>query len=86
MGKVEEYRVRGILAGLMGVLLYADAIGCGRAYGYDAGNIIEFVLGTLAVLTGVWMFYLAGVLRDRRVREEAARRRAAREQRGRVGR
>lgn len=81
MGKVERFTVRGYLAMWGGAMLLADAIGCGSAYGYCAGNVIEFALGTLAVVAGAWQVYLAGVYRNRLLRAEEERRRVARERR-----
>lgn len=81
MGKVERFTVRGYLVMGVGVLFLADAIGCGSAYGYCAGSVIEFVLGALAVVAGAWQVYLAGVYRDRLLRAEEERRRVARERR-----
>lgn len=81
MGKVERFTARGYLAMGVGVLFLADAVGCGNAYGYCAGSAFEFALGTLAVVAGAWQVYLAGVYRDRLLRAEEERRRAARERR-----
>lgn len=81
MGKIDELMVRGALVGTGGLFLYADAIGCGKVYGYGSGSVFEFVLGTLAVVAGAWQVYLAGRMRDRLARAEFERRRMAREER-----
>ena len=65
MGKMEVRMAKGWASIVIGVFLYADAIGCGRAYGYTTGSVFEFVLGTLAVIGGAMVIHVAGVYRDR---------------------
>ena len=84
MGKVdrsEELTVGGYLFGGGGLMLCADAIGCARAYGYTDGTVAEFVMGVVCIIAATVMLYIAGMMRDRRIQAEFARRRAAREQR-----
>lgn len=72
MGKMEVRMAKGWASIVIGVFLYADAIGCGRAYGYTTGSVFEFVLGTLAVIGGAMVIHVAGVYRDR-ARHQAGR-------------
>lgn len=84
MGKVdrsEKLTAGGYLSGFFGAMFCADAIGCARAYGYETGNAVEFAIGAACLIAATVMLYLAGMLRDRRIQEESARRRAARERR-----
>lgn len=84
MGKVdrsEQLTVGGYLFGGSGLMLCADAIGCARAYGYTGGSVTEFAMGIVCVVAATVMLYLAGMMRDRRIQAEFARRRAARERR-----
>lgn len=53
---------------LVGTLLYADALGCARAYGGTWGDLAEFVVATAVVVAGAWLAYLSGVWADRMVR------------------
>lgn len=59
--RIERQTMWGGLLACMGVLFYADAIGTGRAYGYTEGSVIEFAIGTVAVVVGVALLYLAGM-------------------------
>lgn len=43
--RIENQTAWGTMSALLGMMLYADAIGTGRAYGYTAGNVFEFVMG-----------------------------------------
>lgn len=65
MGKLKVRMAKGWASIVIGVFFYADAIGCGRVYGYTAGSVFEFVLGTLAVVGGAMVIYVVGVYRDR---------------------
>ncbi len=77
----EKFTVFGYLAGFAGVAFCADSFGCVRAYGYTDGTVVEFVIGVACLIAATVMLYIAGMLRDRRVREEFERRRIAREKR-----
>lgn len=84
MGKVdrsEKLTIAGYIAGSCGLMLCTDANVCVRAYGYSDGHVIEFVIGIACLIAATVMLYLAGMMRDRHVQAEFARRRAAREQR-----
>lgn len=63
--RIETQTTWGGLLVVLGVFFYADSIGTGRAYGYTTGNVIEFVLGTALVVTGVVLLHLAGMNRKR---------------------
>lgn len=63
--KIESQTAWGTMSALLGMMLYADAIGTGRAYGYTAGNVFEFVMGTMAVIAGTVLLYLASTNRKR---------------------
>lgn len=76
MRRGDDAMAAGALAACAGLALYADALGCGRVYGYTAGSAVEFAIGTLAVVIGAWLLYLAGVYRDRARRTERRNRRA----------
>lgn len=82
--RVDECMAWGVLSGMTGLFLYADAIGCGRAYGYTSGSVTEFVFGTLFVIAGALLLHLAGMYRDRQLRADEERRRRAREERRRA--
>lgn len=84
MGKVdrsEGLTVGGYLFGGSGLMLCGDAIGCARTYGYTGGTVAEFTVGIVCIIAATAMLYIAGMMRDRHVQAEFARRRAAREQR-----
>ncbi len=53
-----------------GALLYADALGCARAYGGTWGDVMEFIVATVVVVAGAW---LACVPVRHMVGEDAAR-------------
>lgn len=61
--RIESQTAWGTMSALLGMMLYADAIGTGRAYGYTAGNVFEFVMGTMAVIAGTVLLYLASTNR-----------------------
>lgn len=63
--RIENQTMWGGLLAVFGLFLYADVIGTGRAYGYTTGNVIEFVIGTVTVVAGVTLLYLAGMNRRR---------------------
>lgn len=50
---------------------------------YRMGNrsVVEFVIGVACLIAATVMLYIAGMMRDRRIQAEFARRRAAREER-----
>ena len=58
---------------LVGTLLYADALGCARAYGGAWGDLAEIIVATLVVVAGAWLAYLSGVWFDRMVRASRPR-------------
>lgn len=68
-------------AGGGGVFLCEDAVVCARVYGYCDGTVVEFCLGITCIVIATVSLYIAGMLRDRRVQAEFARRRAERERR-----
>lgn len=53
---------------VFGAILYADALGCARAYGGTRGDLAEFVIATAVVVAGAWLAYLSGVWADRMAR------------------
>lgn len=59
--RIEWQTAWGLALAFYGVLFYCDAIGSGRAYGYTTGNVTEFVAGTVMVVTGSVLLYLAGM-------------------------
>lgn len=63
--RIESQTAWGALSAFFGVMLYADAIGTGRAYGYTTGSVTEFVMGTVMVVIGATLLYLAGMNRRR---------------------
>lgn len=77
----EKFTVFGYLAGFAGVAFCADSFGCVRAYGYTDGTVVEFCLGIACIVIATVSLYIAGMLRDRRIQAEFARRRAERERR-----
>ena len=42
MRRGDDAMAAGALAACAGLALYADALGCGRVYGYTAGSAVEF--------------------------------------------
>lgn len=81
MDKTEKYTVAGLCFGGGGVFLCEDAVVCTRVYGYCDGTVVEFCLGITCIVIATVSLYIAGMLRDRRVQAEFARRRAERERR-----
>ena len=63
--RIEGQTALGALSAFFGVMFYADAIGTGRVYGYTTGSVAEFVIGTVMVVTGAVLLYLAGMNRRR---------------------
>lgn len=58
-----------------------DATVCARVYGYCDGTVVEFCLGIACIVIATVSLYIAGMLRDRCIQAEFARRRAERERR-----
>lgn len=81
---IDECMAWALISGMTGLFLYADAIGCGKVYGYTSGSVVEFVFGTLFIIAGALLLYLTGAYRDRQLRAETERRRKAREERQRA--
>lgn len=81
MDKSEKFTVAGYLFIPFGAFLYADSTVLLRCYGDRVGAMNEFILGTIAVVSATVLLYIAGMLRDRRIQAEFARRRAERERR-----
>ena len=75
MDKTEKYTVAGLCFGAVGVFF------CARVYGYCDGTVVEFCLGIACIVIATVSLYIAGMLRDRRIQAEFARRRAERERR-----
>lgn len=63
--RIENQTMWGFALAFFGIMLYADAVGTGRAYGYTTGNVFEFVVGTVVVVVGTILLYLAGMNRKR---------------------
>ena len=57
------------------------AVVCARVYGYCDGTVVEFCLGIACIVIATVSLYIAGMLRDRRIQAEFARRHAERERR-----
>ena len=81
MDKTEKYTVAGLCFGGSGVFLCEDAVVCARVYGYCDGTVVEFCLGIACIVIATVSLYIAGMLRDRRIQAEFARRHAERERR-----
>lgn len=79
MDKTEKYTVAGLCFGGSGVFLCEDAVVCARVYGYCDGTVVEFCLGIACIVIATVSLYIAGMLRDRRIQAEFARRHAERE-------
>lgn len=77
MDKTEKYTVAGLCFGGSGVFLCEDAVVCARVYGYCDGTVVEFCVGIACIVIATVSLYIAGMLRDRRIQAEFARRRAA---------
>lgn len=86
MDKTEKYTVAGLCFGGSGVFLCEDAVVCARVYGYCDGTVVEFCVGIACIVIATVSLYIAGMLRDRRIQAEFARRRAERERRRSNGR
>ena len=65
--RIETQATWGFVLVFFGVLFYADAFGTGRAYGYNTGNVVEFVIGTVSIVVGATLLYFAGMNRKRMV-------------------
>lgn len=61
--------------------MFADADVVMRCYGDERAALIEFIIGVIAVVIATVSLYIAGMLRDRRIQAEFARRRVERERR-----
>lgn len=81
MDKTEKYTVAGLCFGGSGVFLCEDAVVCACVYGYCDGTVVEFCVGIACIVIATVSLYIAGMLRDRRIQAEFARRRAERERR-----
>ena len=57
-----------------GALLYADALGCARAYGGTWGDVMEFIVATVVVVAGAWLAYLSCIWSARMLRASRPRR------------
>lgn len=77
MDKSEKFTVAGYLFIPIGMFMFADADVVMRCYGDERAALIEFIIGVIAVVS----LYIAGMLRDRRIQAEFARRRVERERR-----
>lgn len=65
----------------VGMFFCEDATVCARVYGYCDGTVVEFCLGIACIVIATVSLYIAGMLRDRRIQAEFARRRVERERR-----
>lgn len=85
MDKSEKFTVAGYLFIPIGMFMFADADVVMRCYGDERAALIEFIIGVIAVVIAVVIatvsLYIAGMLRDRRIQAEFARRRVERERR-----
>lgn len=63
------------------MFMFADADVVMRCYGDERAALIEFIIGVIAVVIATVSLYIAGMLRDRRIQAEFARRRVERERR-----
>lgn len=77
----EKLTIASLTVSPIGLLLLADSSVLLRCYGDQKGAVTEFIVGILAVIASTVLMYIACMLRDRRIRAEFARRRAAREKR-----
>lgn len=78
MDKSEKFTVAGYLFIPIGMFMFADADVVMRCYGDERAALIEFII---AVVIATVSLYIAGMLRDRRIQAEFARRRVERERR-----
>lgn len=74
MDKSEKFTVAGYLFIPIGMFMFADADVVMRCYGDERAALIAVVIATVSL-------YIAGMLRDRRIQAEFARRRVERERR-----
>lgn len=81
MDKSEKVTVAGYLFIPIGMFMFADADVVMRCYGDERAALIEFIIGVIAVVIATVSLYIAGMLRDRRIQAEFARRRVERERR-----
>lgn len=81
MDKNEKFTVAGYLFIPIGMFMFADADVVMRCYGDERAALIEFIIGVIAVVIATVSLYIAGMLRDRRIQAEFARRRVERERR-----
>lgn len=81
MDKSEKFMVAGYLFIPIGMFMFADADVVMRCYGDERAALIEFIIGVIAVVIATVSLYIAGMLRDRRIQAEFARRRVERERR-----
>lgn len=81
MDKSEKFTVAGHLFIPIGMFMFADADVVMRCYGDERAALIEFIIGVIAVVIATVSLYIAGMLRDRRIQAEFARRRVERERR-----
>ncbi len=79
--KSEKLTIAAYIIIPFGLFMFADAPVLLRCYGDQVGAMNEFVLGVIAVVVATILLYIAGMLRDRRIQAEFARRRAEREHR-----
>lgn len=86
MDKSEKFTVAGYLFIPIGMFMFADADVVMRCYGDERAALIEFIIGVIAVVIATVSLYIAGMLRDRRIQAEFARRRVERERRRAEGR
>lgn len=77
MDKSEKFTVAGYLFIPIGMFMFADADVVMRCYGDERAALI----GVIAVVIATVSLYIAGMLRDRRIQAEFARRRVERERR-----
>lgn len=81
MDKSEKFKAAGYLFIPIGMFMFADADVVMRCYGDERAALIEFIIGVIAVVIATVSLYIAGMLRDRRIQAEFARRRVERERR-----
>lgn len=81
MDKSEKFTAAGYLFIQIGMFMFADADVVMRCYGDERAALIEFIIGVIAVVIATVSLYIAGMLRDRRIQAEFARRRVERERR-----
>ena len=77
MDKSEKFTVAGYLFIPIGMFMFADVDVVMRCYGDERAALIEFIAVVIATVS----LYIAGMLRDRRIQAEFARRRVERERR-----